>query len=131
MGSGGSTGDQKIMTLSPKSNNFQAMDERFEESIRSEERELMKKRHQRELDEQRRRQEYEEKMEEEGRLRRDFSYQRKINETNHVNRIDAIGRMEEAITRAHRMELEAKEAEQRARRNREKYDGQMQRIEQE
>merc|ERR1712046_567522 len=33
--------------------------------------------------------------------------------------------------RLRRMELEAKEAEQRARRNREKYDGQMQRIEQE
>merc|ERR1711976_800852 len=33
--------------------------------------------------------------------------------------------------RMRRMELEAKEAEQRARRNREKYDGQMQRIEQE
>jgi hypothetical protein len=95
-GSGGSTGNQK--QLSPKSQ-FQAMDERFEESIKSEEKELMKKRHQRELDEQRRRQEYEEKMEEEGRLRR--------------------------------MELEAKEAEQRARRNREKYDGQMQIIEQE
>ena len=66
-GSGGSTGNQK--QISPKSK-FQAMDERFEESIKSEEKELMKKRHQRELDEQRRRQEYEDKVEEEGRLRR-------------------------------------------------------------
>lgn len=127
-GSGGSTGDQK--QLSPKSR-FQVMDAQFEESIKSEERELMKKRHERELEDQRRRQEYEDKLANEEQIRRQFSYQRKVNKSNHVTRIGAIERMEEAITRAHRMELEAKEAEQRARQNREEYDDQMQRIEEE